>query len=248
MSTLIERVREAGLPPHVALVMDGNGRWAAARGLPRTAGHHAGAQAAERLIRFVGRRLGLRHLTLYAFSTENWARPPAEVEFLFDLLRRFIAERLAEFMTEGVRLTVSGEVAELPSALRDEVSRAVSATAGNDRLWLNVALNYGARREILRACQGAMRAAAEGSLAPESLDEAAFSRLLYTRGMPDPDLVIRTSGEMRLSNFLLWQGAYAELYFTQTLWPDFTPVEFLAAIADYQARERRFGGLVGGGT
>ena len=243
--TLLDRVKAAGVPAHVGMIMDGNGRWATARGLPRNAGHQAGVRTAERLIRFAGRRLGLRHLTLYAFSTENWSRPEAEVSFLFDLLRRFIAEKLAEFVAEGVKVTVSGDAAELPPALREEVARATAATAGSDRLWLNVALNYGARREILRACQAAMRAAVAGTLRPDGLDEEAFSRLLYTDGMPDPDLIIRTSGEVRLSNFLLWQAAYAELHFTRTLWPDFTAAEFLSILSAYQERERRFGGLVG---
>ena len=248
MPTLIERVRAAGLPQHVALVMDGNGRWAAARGLPRTAGHQAGARAAERMIRFAGRRLDLPYLTLFAFSAENWKRPAAEVEFLMDLLDQFIEEKLAEFVREGVRLTVLGDPGGLPDRLRERVRRAVEATERNDRLHLAIALNYGARQEIVRACQRAASAASTGAIAVDDLDPAGFARFLDTNGMPDPDLMVRTSGEMRLSNFLLWQAAYAELYFTKTLWPDFTPAELLAAVSSYQNRERRFGGVRGSGA
>ncbi len=241
MSTLIEQVKAGGLPRHVALIMDGNGRWAKARGLPRTAGHQAGAQAAERLIRFVGRRLGLEVLTLFAFSTENWDRSAKEIDFLMDLLDQFIAEKLKEFVEEGVRLVVSGDLKGLPERLRNTVNYAIEQTAGNDRLLLNVALNYGSRQEVLRACRDIARAAVAGQLSPEELDEEIFKSFLYTDGIPDPDLVIRTSGEMRLSNFLLWQAAYAELSFTDTLWPDFTPAELLEAISSFQRRERRFG-------
>lgn len=241
MSDLITQVKQAGLPRHVALIMDGNGRWAKARGLTRTAGHQAGAQAAERLIRFVGRELGLKHLTLYAFSTENWNRPKEEIDFLMDLLDRFIAEKLHEFVEEGVHLTVLGDLSPLPSRLRATVEDAIARTAGNSKLFLNVALNYGARQEIIRACRRIAAAAADGKLDPNRLGETELESLLYTAGIPDPDLIIRTSGEMRLSNFLLWQAAYAELYFTPTLWPDFTPDELLRAIAAYQQRERRFG-------
>jgi len=241
VSTLIERVKDAGLPRHVAVIMDGNGRWARVRGLPRTAGHQAGAQAAERLIRFVGRHLGLEHLTLFAFSTENWCRPTAEVDFLMDLLDHFISEKLEEFVAEGVRLVVCGETEVLPERLQETVAYAIAQTAANDRLVLNVALNYGSRQEVVRACREIACAAVAGRLSPEELGEAAFSRFLYTDGIPDPDLIIRTSGEMRLSNFLLWQGAYAELFFSDTLWPDFTPAEFLEILSRFQKRERRFG-------
>jgi len=242
VSTLIERVKDAGLPRHVALIMDGNGRWAEAHDLPRTAGHQAGARAAERLIRFAGRQLGLEHLTLFAFSTENWNRSTVEVDFLMYLLDQFIAEKLKEFVAEGVRLVVSGEPEDLPERLQKTVAYAIEQTADNNRLILNVALNYGSRQEVVRACREIVRAAVAGRLRLEDLDEAAFTRFLYTDGIPDPDLIIRTSGEMRLSNFLLWQGAYAELFFSDTLWPDFTPAELLEAISSFQKRERRFGG------
>jgi len=245
MPTLMERAKAAGLPRHVALIMDGNGRWAAARGLPRTAGHQAGGRAAERLIRFAGSRLGLEYLTLFAFSTENWRRPASEVEFLMGLLDQFIAEKLAEFVREGVQLRVLGDVSRLPTSLQDRVRQAIAQTARNDRLHLAIGLNYGSRQEIVRACQQVALAATRGEVSPETFDLQTFSGFLDTHGMPDPDLVIRTSGEMRLSNFLLWQIAYAELCFTKTLWPDFTPAELVLEIVRYQDKERRFGGLGG---
>ena len=239
----IEEAKARGLPHHVAIIMDGNGRWAKQRGLVRTAGHQAGAQAAERLIRFVGRQLGLKYLTLFAFSVENWNRPAAEVDFLMDLLEQFIAEKLQEFIGEGVRLCVSGDVKGLPVRVRETIARAIGETAKNDRLNLNIALNYGSRQEILGACQMIVRAVQLGELDLKMLDLEVFSKFLYTKDIPDPDLIIRTSGEMRLSNFLLWQAAYSELYFTDTLWPDFAPEELLSAIAAYQERDRRFGAV-----
>jgi undecaprenyl diphosphate synthase len=243
MSTLIERVKERGLPLHIALIMDGNGRWAKKRDLPRTAGHQAGTQAAERLIRFAGRRLGLPYLTLFAFSTENWDRPAAEVDFIMDLLDRFISEKLAEFEKEGVRVVVSGNIERLPESLQRAVANAIDTTAKNDSLVLNIALNYGAREEIVRACRDIARRVIKEGIDPVTIDKETVARALYTREIPDPALIIRTSGEMRLSNFLLWQAAYAELYFTKTLWPDFTPAELLRAITAYQGRERRFGAV-----
>ena len=240
---LIKLIRERGLPKHVAIIMDGNGRWAKQRDLPRTAGHQAGAQAAERLIRFIGRQLGVKYLTLYAFSTENWARPTGEVDFLMALLDQFISEKLAEFEREGVRVVVSGDLARLPNTLQYHVKNAVERTAENSTLVLNVALNYGSRQEIVRACHIIAEQAASGEIDPTKIDEQMIASLLYTAGIPDPDLIIRTSGEMRLSNFLLWQAAYTELYFTDTLWPDFGSDELLEAIAQYQERERRYGAV-----
>ncbi|MCD5416247.1 isoprenyl transferase [Candidatus Bipolaricaulota bacterium] len=243
MPTLIDRIKERELPRHVAVIMDGNGRWAKARELSRTAGHQVGSQAAERLIRFIGRKLGLDYLTLFAFSTENWGRPVVEVDFLMDLLDRFICEKLAEFKQEGVRVVVSGEIAGLQPALQRAVVRAIEETAENDRLVLNIALNYGSRQEIVRACREIARAAVAGKLNPDTIEPDTITRLLYTAEIPDPDLIIRTGGEMRLSNFLLWQSAYTEFHFTPTLWPDFTPAELLRAISVYQERERRFGAV-----
>ena len=243
MSTLIERVKERGLPRHIALIMDGNGRWAKRRDLPRTAGHQAGTQAAERLIRFAGQQLGLPYLTLFAFSTENWDRPATEVDFIMDLLDRFISEKLSEFKREGVRVVVSGDIERLPESLQQSITNALHTTAENDRLVLNVALNYGAREEIVRACRDIARTVMKKGIDPVTIDKDTVARALYTHEIPDPDLIIRTGGEMRLSNFLLWQSAYAELYFTPTLWPDFTPAELVQAITDYQGRERRFGAV-----
>ena len=243
MPKLIEHVKERDLPQHVAIIMDGNGRWAKKRDLPRTAGHQAGVQTAERLIRFAVRGLGLSYLTLFAFSTENWARPATEIDFIMELLDQFITEKLAEFEREGVRVVVSGDVTPLPDKLRQRVSGAIAETAGNSRLVLNIALNYGSRQEIVRACRQIAERAASGEVDPAKIDEHTITSSLYTAEIPDPDLIIRTSGEMRLSNFLLWQAAYTELYFTDTLWPDFGSDELVAAIAQYQDRERRYGAV-----
>lgn len=245
MRTLVDRVKGAGIPRHVALIMDGNGRWARARNLPRAAGHRAGARAAERLVRFAGERLGLRYLTLFAFSTENWNRPKEEVDYLMDLLREFIDEKLKEFVESGVRLRVAGEVDSLPESLRETVIRAIHETKGGENLDLTVALSYGARQELTRVCREIAADVAAGRLKGGEIGEETIRSRLYTADVPDPDLIIRTSGELRLSNFLLWQAAYAELYFTDVLWPDFTPAELVYAIASYQKRKRRFGGLKG---
>jgi len=243
MSKLIEHLKEKGLPQHVAIIMDGNGRWAKKRDLPRTAGHQAGVQTAERLIRFACRDLGLSYLTLFAFSTENWARPATEIEFIIDLLDKFITDKLAEFKREEVRVVVSGDLAPLPDKLRQRVFGAVRETAENSRLVVNIALNYGARQEIARACRQIAMRVHSGEVDPRQINEHTIASFLYTADIPDPDLMIRTSGEMRLSNFLLWQAAYTELYFTDILWPDFSPDELVEAIAQYQNRERRYGAV-----
>jgi len=243
VETLVERVISAELPMHVAVIMDGNGRWATVRGLPRTAGHQAGARAAERLIRFVGERLGLRYMTLYAFSTENWTRPKVEVDYLMDLLEQFVDEKLEEFVASGIRLHVAGDVDGLPASVQKTVRRAIEETESSDRLHLTIALNYGSRQEITRACHEIATEVAQGTLSTSDVDEEAIARRLYVAQAPDPDLVVRTSGTIRLSNFLLWQAAYAELRFTETLWPDFTPAEFVQIIAEYQTRVRRYGGI-----
>lgn len=243
MSTLLERVTSTGVPRHVALIMDGNGRWARARGLPRTAGHEAGARAAERLVRFAGRRLGVAYMTLFAFSAENWGRPKAEVDFLLGLLERFIAEHLEEFVDSGIRLRVAGDGSALPAAMQRTVANAVETTASGTNLNVTIALSYGGRQDITRACRRILVDVAEGRMASEDVSEEAIARRLDTAGTPDPDLVIRTSGERRFSNFLLWQSAYAELYFTDVLWPDFSPADLVMAIDDFQKRERRFGAV-----
>jgi undecaprenyl diphosphate synthase len=221
----------------VALIMDGNGRWAKARGLPRTEGHRQGALAAERLIRFVGRERLVPYLTLFAFSTENWARPREEVEFLFRLLEGFVRDKLRELAEAGVRLRLLGDPRRLPARLRAALEEAVEATRGNDALNLTVALNFGGRWAVLEG----VRRALERRLPPEELTPERFAGLLPTAELPEPDLIVRTGGHMRLSNFFLWEAAYSELYFTPTLWPDFDEAAFLAALADYQGRTRNFG-------
>ncbi len=235
---------DATVPAHVAIIMDGNGRWAAARGLPRVAGHRAGAQAVRRAIE-AAIEAGVGWLTLYAFSSENWRRPRTEVMDLTGLLRHYIRQELAELKAQGVRIRIIGERDRFDTDICADLDRAERETAGNARLNLNVALSYGARSEIVAAARRAAAAARDGTLDPESLDEEGFAKLLSTADMPDPDLVIRTSGEHRLSNFLLWQSAYAELVFIEVLWPDFGPSEFAAALAEFSRRERRFGARPG---
>jgi undecaprenyl diphosphate synthase len=222
------------VPRHVAIIMDGNGRWAKARGLPRAAGHRAGAEAARKVLRAAG-EAGVQCLTLYAFSSENWRRPAQEISDLTGLLRFYIQRELNGLHREGVRLKVLGDHNAFETDVAAMVDKAVAKTANNSRMTLAIALNYGARAELVRA---ARIAAAAGAI-----DEAAIERALDTHDLPPLDLLIRTSGEQRLSNFLLWQAAYAELLFTDTLWPDFGADAFHAALADYARRERRYGGL-----
>jgi len=227
------------LPQHVAIIMDGNGRWARRRTLPRVAGHRAGVQAVRVTVETCA-RLGLRALTLYAFSVENWKRPRAEVETLWRLLRVYLRAELPEMHRHDIRFTSIGRLDALPDFVRDELDSVIQSTSRNAGLQLNLAINYGGRAELVDAVKTLVADARERSV---TIDEAAISARLYTAGMPDPDLLIRTSGEMRVSNFLLWQIAYAELYVTETLWPDFNRGELLRAILDYQKRDRRFGGL-----
>jgi undecaprenyl diphosphate synthase len=229
----------------VGFIMDGNGRWAAQRGLPRTAGHEAGAEAAERLLRYISDETTIRYVTLYAFSTENWRRPAAEVSFLMQLLRRFLAKRLDELLSKGARLLVSGDLARLPEPLRDAIDDAVRRSGTNRGTVLHVALNYGGREEIVRACRAIAERVRQGGLASEDIDERVFAEHLYTAELPDPDLVVRTGGEQRVSNFLLWQIAYAELWMTDVLWPEFTVERLEEALEAYRGRERRYGGLGG---
>ncbi len=226
------------VPQHVAIIMDGNGRWARQRGLPRLAGHRAGTENLRRIIQACV-DFGVKILTIYAFSTENWTRPQEEVGGLLALMSRVIDRELDNLRKNGVQIRHLGSLDELPPDLQSKIRHAVQVTAANDRLVLNVALNYGGRREIVGAAQRMMR---EG-LAPEQVTEQTFSRYLYTGGLPDPDLIIRTAGEMRLSNFLVWQAAYAEFYATPTYWPDFDPKEFRKALVAYGQRTRKFGGL-----
>ena len=238
---VVAKATQSGsLKLHVAIIMDGNGRWAHGRGLPRVAGHRAGAQAVRRTIEAAVKH-DVAWLTLYAFSSENWRRPPGEVHDLTGLLRHYLRHEIAELTANNVRLRIIGDRSRFAADLRHEMATAESATAGNTGLNLVIALSYGARDEILAAARAAVEAALAGELLPEELDEARFAALLSTTDMPDPDLILRTSGERRLSNFLLWQSAYAELVFLDVLWPDFGADEFAAALAEFARRERRFG-------
>jgi len=232
----------APVPRHVAIIMDGNGRWAKARGLPRAAGHRQGAEAARRVLRAAG-EAGIECLTLYAFSSENWRRPEEEVNDLMGLLRFYIQKELDSLDREGVRLRIIGDHRAFSAETARMVDAAVAKTAGNERMTLAVALNYGSRAEMVNAVRAIAARAAAGELAPDEIDEAILEAELDTAGMPPLDLLIRTSGEQRLSNFLLWQAAYAELLFVDTLWPDFDGESLRAALAQYAGRERRYGGL-----
>lgn len=227
-------------PVHVAIIMDGNRRWAQARGLPVALGHKAGAEAARRTVEAAA-DLGISWLTLFAFSSENWRRPFEEVSALTGLLRLYLRAEVANLVKEGVRLRIIGDYVRFGPDMARAIRAAEDATAGGTRLNLNVALSYGARDEILAAARAAAREVAAGRLDPAALDEAAFGGLLQTAGMPDPDLIIRTSGEQRLSNFLLWQAAYAEFLFQDALWPDYGAEHLAAAVADFRRRDRRFG-------
>ena len=243
----METVPPAPAPPppaHVAIIMDGNGRWAKARGLPRIAGHRRGAEAVRRTVKAAAAH-GIAYLTLFGFSSENWKRPVDEVDDLMGLLRHYIRAEIAELHANGVRVRIIGDRARLAPDIVSLIDKAESLTGGNPGLTLTVALSYGARAEIAAASRAIAVAARDGRLAPEQVDEALFERYLLTAGMPDPDLVIRTSGEQRMSNFLLWQTAYAELVFTETLWPDFGEVELEKALREYHGRERRYGASVG---
>jgi len=240
----LAEIRQRELPQHIAIIMDGNGRWAKLRGQSRMYGHHQGMVTAERIVRFLGEELGIKYVTLYAFSSENWNRPPEEVQYLLDLLRDFLDEKLKMLLENDVRLRVLGDVEGLPAPIRVEIERAMKLTESNRRYHLNIAFNYGGRQEILRAVQQIVQDRMSGRLNGEPIDESLFRRYLYTADLPDPDLLIRTSGEERISNFLLWQIAYTEFWVTRTLWPDFSSEELLDAIEAYQGRERKFGAIV----
>jgi undecaprenyl diphosphate synthase len=230
------------LPQHVAVIMDGNGRWAKSRGLPRIIGHQRGVDALKDLLRCC-RDWGIPALTAYAFSTENWGRPLEEVEFLMTLFERVLRRELEEMMQENVKIRFIGNLSALPESLSEEIYKSQDKTSGNSGIQFTVATNYGGRQEIVQACQAIARQVQQGLVSPEAIDESLFEKYLYTAGIPSPDLLIRSSGEMRISNFLLWQMAYAEIYVTDTLWPDFDRVQFHQALQDYQGRHRRFGKL-----
>ncbi len=236
--TILRQIDPARLPRHVAIIMDGNGRWAKSRRLPRMAGHRAGVASVRETVETAA-RLELGYLTLYAFSQENWKRPRAEVDFLMELLKEYARKELRALQENNIRFQVIGRVAELANSVRRELDNALEATRPNTGLVFNIALSYGGRAEIVDACRALIR----DGVPPDAVDEDALARRLYTAGQPDPDLLIRTSGEMRVSNFLLWQIAYAELWVTSTLWPDFRKKHLLEALVDYQRRERRYGGV-----
>jgi undecaprenyl diphosphate synthase len=235
---LVDQVNFANLPVHIAVIMDGNGRWAAQRHLPRVEGHRAGIDAVRDTVETAA-RLGIKVLTLYAFSVENWKRPAAEVGTLMLLLKRYLRSELGTILTNNIRFRVLGRMEALAPDIQDELRYAMDQTSSKTGMLFNIALNYGGRAEIVDAA----RRAIEAGIRPEELDEDRFASFLYTAGQPDPDLLIRTSGEMRVSNYLLWQIAYAEIYVTDTLWPDFRRRHLLEAVLAYQKRERRYGGI-----
>ena len=230
------------VPRHIAIIMDGNGRWARSKGLERLSGHERGAEAVRDCVKGC-RELGVEYLTLYAFSTENWQRPKAEIMGLMKLLERFVTKELGEINAQGVRVEVIGHLADLPESTQKAVRHAMETTAHNDKLTLVLALSYSSRVEIVDAIQGIAREVQAGKLDPAAIDIDTVNRHLSTRAYPDPDLLIRTSGEMRLSNFLLWQLSYTEFYITPTLWPDFRKEELFHAVREYGKRQRRFGGI-----
>ncbi len=228
------------MPRHVAVIMDGNGRWAKRRAMPRIMGHRKGVKVLQDLLRCC-RDWGIEALTVYAFSTENWGRPTEEIEFLMTLFEQILRREFWETVQENMQIRVAGNPEMLPDSLREEIDRAVELTRVNTGIQFTIAVNYGGRQEILQACRSIAAAVKDGTLGLEDIEESVFERNLYTAGICDPDLLIRTSGEMRISNFLLWQIAYTEIYVTDTMWPDFDRTQFHIALRDYQSRERRFG-------
>ena len=230
------------LPEHIGIIMDGNGRWDQNRGLPRSAGHKQGARTFREVVRYC-RSIGIRYLTVYAFSTENWKRPQSEIDAIMNLLRDYLDELERHSDEEQGVLRFIGDMAPLAEDLRQRITDVQERTAGREGITVNIALNYGGRHEIVHAVQQAVSLARQGTLTPEAVDEALVDSLMYTAGQPPVDLIIRPSGEQRISNFLLWQGAYAEFVFMDVLWPDFTPGDLDRAIAEFQRRSRRFGGI-----
>lgn len=233
---------ESEIPQHIAIIMDGNGRWAKERGLPRRDGHRAGAHAVEEALRACG-DMGVKYLTLYAFSSENWKRPKTEVKALMGLLTLFLKEKTVTLKENNIQLRVIGQIDRLPASSRKELEKSIEATAENDGVILILALNYGSREEIVEAARTLMEKSKSGEMEPADLDPDIFAAHLDTADFPDPDLLIRTSGEFRISNFLLWQISYSEIFITNNYWPDFTRINLEEAVADYQQRHRRYGGL-----
>ena len=230
------------IPKHIAIIMDGNGRWAKAKNLPRALGHKAGVETIRRIIR-EGDRLGVKYMTLYAFSTENWKRPKEEVSTLMKLLVQYLKEEISELHEKGVVINVLGDSSKLPKDCIDEIQKAKEITKNNTGIIMNVALNYGGRDEIIRSTRAIAEMVASGEIKPSDIDDKIFENHLYTKGMPDPDIIIRPSGKQRLSNFLLWQCAYSEFWYSNINWPDFTEEDLRRAIYDFQNRDRRFGAI-----
>lgn len=238
----LKRIDKEKVPQHVAIIMDGNGRWAEKHGLPRISGHRAGVESVRRIVR-VSPRVGVKYLTIYAFSVENWQRPQEEIEGLMELFNEMLRKEIDELVQNGVRLNVIGKIKDLPQSVQESAEWAAELTKDNKTLTLNIALNYSGRTELIEAMKKISQKAKDGELDPEAINNEVVADSLYTAGIPDPELLIRTSGELRVSNFLLWQIAYTELWVTPTLWPDFNSVDFLKAIRDFQRRKRRFGRL-----
>lgn len=240
LSTLPNKTDLKILPRHVAVIMDGNGRWAKKRGLPRIEGHRRGANTLKEMLRYC-KDLGIETLTAYAFSTENWGRPHTEVSFLMTLFEKLLRRELKEMQEEEVCINFLGDLTILPQSLQQEMQQSMEATKNNTGVYFNVAINYGSRHEMVRACRAISEKVRQGELDPEAINEETISQYLYTAASPDPDLLIRTSGEMRLSNFMLWQLAYTEIYVTDVFWPDFDRQQFDRALQAYQKRDRRYG-------
>ena len=239
---LLDEIAVEKLPRHIAIIMDGNGRWAQKRSLPRTYGHRRGAEALKRVVEFCG-QLQIEAVTVYAFSTENWKRPQTEVSLLMELLVEYLEKEIDTINQNNVKIRISGDTRKLPVSAARAVERALDLTEKNDGLTLNIALNYGGRQEIIMAVKEIMSLVNDGEITIENIDTSLFEEYLFTRGLPDPDLLIRTSGEKRLSNFLLWQLAYSELVFLDVLWPDFNRVHLLKALLEFQHRKRRYGSI-----
>lgn len=240
---MLQTVKKKPVPRHVAIIMDGNGRWAKRRGLPRVAGHRQGVEVVREIIE-TSCEIGVEYLTLYAFSTENWRRPISEIEALMSLLVEYLARETSKLHKNGVKIGVLGDITPFPERVRKAILKATDLTKNNRRLNVNIALNYGGRAEIIRAVKNMVQDAVDKKFSKEEIDEKLFEEYLYTRGIPDPDFLIRTSGECRISNFLLYQIAYTEFWFSDVLWPDFNKKIFLQAIIEYQNRQRRFGGII----
>jgi undecaprenyl diphosphate synthase len=241
-SSSVEKRSPSTLPNHIAIIMDGNGRWAQAQGLPRVEGHRKGADTVQRMLEACG-RIGIQYLTLYCFSNENWKRPQSELDFLMRLLKQYLIQERPTLMKNNIRLRIIGRRDGLPAEVLEEMDRSVEASAKNTSLTLCLAINYGARQELVDTMRSIANDVATGNLSVEAIDENTIADRLYTADIPDPDLLIRTSGEMRISNFLLWQISYSELWVTSKAWPEFSDADLEEALAEYSNRQRRFGGL-----